>query len=374
MDFDYIKYKQIIDHLDDDLSKHCFFQRLLYTTTGDIKHIYHLLPYLSIDMDNIPNSSKQFNSHYHLYENCDMLSFSIEQIHKGQKLIIFGAGHYGNLCYELLKSLNLPVYAFFDNDTTKHNTYINDIPILAPTYDLENNVAIIIAIEKAFLPVKTQLIELGYNESNIYCPEKNWLVTFFNGSYFDSTIFEPSPNEIFVDAGAYQGETAIEFSNWCPNFEKIYCFEPDAKNFKILNANLQQANLTNIECHNMGLLDHKCKLHFERCGDDGTGSHITENGTTTINVDALDNILNGRPVTYIKMDIEGSELDALEGAKTTIITYKPKLAICIYHKPEDIYTIPLYLLSLVPEYRFKIRHYSSYAYDTILYAYIAEEN
>jgi hypothetical protein len=68
------------------------------------------------------------------------------------------------------------------------------------------------------------------------------------------------------------------------------------------------------------------------------------------------------------MDIEGAELNALKGAEQIIKRYKPKLAICIYHKPEDIWTIPNLLLEFVPDYQFYIRHYSLTCFETVLYA------
>ncbi len=68
------------------------------------------------------------------------------------------------------------------------------------------------------------------------------------------------------------------------------------------------------------------------------------------------------------MDVEGAELKSLIGAKNTIIKNKPRLAICVYHKPEDICEIPEYILSLVPEYKFYLRHYSSINWETVLYA------
>lgn len=81
----------------------------------------------------------------------------------------------------------------------------------------------------------------------------------------------------------------------------------------------------------------------------------------------------GDRVTTIKMDIEGSELEALKGARETIRRDKPKLAICIYHKTEDLWEIPLYIKSLIPEYRFYIRHHGpSGLYDSVLYAVMPE--
>ena len=70
------------------------------------------------------------------------------------------------------------------------------------------------------------------------------------------------------------------------------------------------------------------------------------------------------------MDIEGAEQNALEGAKDIILRNKPKLAICLYHKPEDLWEIPLYIHSLVPEYKIYIRHHSHTNEETVMYAHI----
>ena len=75
-------------------------------------------------------------------------------------------------------------------------------------------------------------------------------------------------------------------------------------------------------------------------------------------------------VTYVKMDIEGAELDALHGMEKMIKSDKPKLAISIYHKPEDLWEIPLYIYKLVPEYKFILRHHHHRIHETILYAYL----
>ncbi len=107
-------------------------------------------------------------------------------------------------------------------------------------------------------------------------------------------------------------------------------------------------------------------------GGISTSSRFSEIGEESVNVTSIDAIKQGElkeeVVTFIKMDIEGAELEALKGAKQTITRDKPDLAICIYHKDEDIVEIPKYILELNPRYELFLRHYDVTAYETILYA------
>ena len=73
-------------------------------------------------------------------------------------------------------------------------------------------------------------------------------------------------------------------------------------------------------------------------------------------------------MTFIKMDIEGAELEALKGSREIIQRYRPRLAISAYHKKEDLVELPLYIKELVPEYKLYIRHYSNAGVETVLYA------
>ncbi len=86
----------------------------------------------------------------------------------------------------------------------------------------------------------------------------------------------------------------------------------------------------------------------------------------------IDSVINQEKVTFIKMDVEGSELGALKGAEKTIRINKPRLAICIYHKKMDLLEIASYLLKVVPEYNFYIRQYWSNMWETVLYAYVPQ--
>ena len=97
-------------------------------------------------------------------------------------------------------------------------------------------------------------------------------------------------------------------------------------------------------------------------------SLISDKGDFTVDVETIDNVVDSKRVTFIKMDIEGSELSALRGAETTISKSKPKLAICVYHKPEDLISIPQYINSIVPEYKFFLRHHQFISWETVLYA------
>ena len=94
---------------------------------------------------------------------------------------------------------------------------------------------------------------------------------------------------------------------------------------------------------------------------------MASGGRSVVQGRSVDSVLQGAPVTFIKLDIEGAEIDALKGAKESIKKWKPRLAICIYHKPEDPIEIPLYIHGLVPEYRMYIRHYSTCKAETVLY-------
>lgn len=106
----------------------------------------------------------------------------------------------------------------------------------------------------------------------------------------------------------------------------------------------------------------------------GGSSIICDDGEVSISAVTIDEtIRKGDKVTFIKMDVEGAELESLKGAKEIIIRDKPKLAISIYHKPEDMAAIPLYIKRLVPKYKFYIRHHSNGSSETVLYA-IMEEN
>lgn len=127
----------------------------------------------------------------------------------------------------------------------------------------------------------------------------------------------------------------------------------------------EQKHVDHIDIREIAAWNKEEKLYFT---EELTGSRVEEEGRIVVNGGDIDSIAKEDRVTYIKMDIEGSELKALEGAKKTIQRNRPKLAVCLYHKFEDIVELPAYILELVPEYKFYIRHYCSDVCETVLYA------
>ena len=189
--------------------------------------------------------------------------------------------------------------------------------------------------------------------------------------YFVKDIVPLTEEEVFVDCGAYDGNTALQFVSWCgeKQYNKIWCLEPDNITMNKLKNTLSGVRGCSILPY--GASDEEKEVSFITTGGEGSKIGGTSNvpGANTIKTMALDDLLQGEKVTFIKMDIEGEEYNALVGAKEIIATQKPRLAISVYHRADDIIKIPALLLELVPEYKFCIRHYSILSNETILYAF-----
>ena len=184
--------------------------------------------------------------------------------------------------------------------------------------------------------------------------------------YFEFENITNIQDGVFVDGGGFDGQTTIDFINHCPNkqYKKVYYFEPDLLNMEHSKNNLNSYN--NIEYIQKGLYSHKDTLFFDDTNDQG--SAISDKGTSKIEVTSLDAEIH-EPISFLKLDIESAELPALKGAHRHITEDTPMMAICIYHTPEEFYTIPLYLHKKYGDkYDFYLRHYLCNLFDTVLYA------
>ncbi len=228
--------------------------------------------------------------------------------------------------------------------------------------------------EKAFSFLNddfSRQVYINILKSKISCNEK-YIERIRNyNQYFDKNIIKFSDEEVYLDVGAYTGDSIRKFLNVVKGkFKKIIAFEPDKKNFKILKDYVNKQKIKGIKLLKIGAWNKKDILSFteELLGSSGIKGRKLCGKQVKIKVNSIDNILKDKEVTFIKMDVEGSEHNAILGAKKTIKKNKPKLAISVYHKRQDLYDIILLLKSLVPEYKFYLRHYSDTNADTILYA------
>ena len=153
-----------------------------------------------------------------------------------------------------------------------------------------------------------------------------------------------------ADLGAYNGDTAREAMEKCPNLSFVLAVEPDRRNFRKLTDWV--ANGTGncvVECHQVAISDTCGEAAFDSSGNRNAGL-CTGRADGTVQTATLDALLAGRCVDYIKFDVEGAEHAALCGAAETIRTYRPALRVAAYHRSEDLFDLPLLLNELCENY------------------------
>jgi len=328
--------KTIYSHLGDEESRFLFEKRLCYSLTGDMQRAIHGI--------------NETNAAYK------------KLLETKREIFKFGAGDMANAVIESYPKVSWK--AFIENDKSKVGKP-GILPIISFEEFIANseNAAVFISSKLYSNEMKRQLLNNGF-------PEEFIIIDVSVNQYFNLSQFKPCKNEFFIDAGACDGNTTKDFFRWIQNNGgergRSIIFEPNPIQYKICKDNLQSCD--NVKFVNNGLWHKKDTLKFHKdCG----ASCITPDGEEIIETISLDEYFKDEKesITFIKMDIEGAELNALKGAEQTIKKYKPKLAICIYHKPEDVWEIPNLLLEFVPDYKFYIRHHCfSYLRETVLYA------
>ncbi len=213
---------------------------------------------------------------------------------------------------------------------------------------------------------KSKKVLLNILKGRLECNNDYFLSVFDENEYFNEytkTDFE----ECFVDAGAYKGDSLQKFDKFVGgNFKRVICVEPLSENCEVIkNVVEEQFRDKEISIYNSGLYSFSGKIYFEESHRDDSGK-VQNNEDTGVSIDcvSIDDIKTEK-VSFIKMDIEGAELEALKGAEKTIRRDIPKLAICVYHKPEDLFVIPKFIMDLNLPYNYFIKHHS----DATLYAH-----
>ncbi len=346
---------------------------------------------------------------------------SLPQEESEANIYIWGVGNTSALYQEgLIREQKLSIFGYADNDETKWGTLFYDIKVYSPEEVVEDPLALVLICSPqidVIHSVKMQLSGLGVRYYHIdayiwgmhkedlrnvflylYDDEsKSTLLeimkchvdgTYPEGKYISVNPYAPrtefcelNKNEVFVDCGAYVGDTVERFI-WqrFGTFKKILLFEPDQRNISAIKKRITRLKEEwalddeSISIFPYAVSDKSCRAVLaNNNGVSNLGArmdifsdNLDENDS--IELVALDDVIDTK-VTYLKADVEGYEYRMLIGAQETIKKFKPKLGICIYHNATDFYSIPNLVHMLNPEYHIIIRHYSMQLYDTVLFAW-----
>ncbi len=342
-------------------------------------------------------------------------------------IALYGAGLMGLDAVEYLRDRRLKITCFIDNSVQKQGTTLAGIPIVSFDHPLvKASSFVLITTRTAVNEISKQLHADGFDYMSFlafyvldnltrYATVRNdifedemsqtcldgLLLAMLTGQlkycaeimnetpYFCLSHFQNIGEEHFIDAGAYVGDTTEKFI-WSNTglFQHIHLFEPGLLQFKALQTRMHRLiaewalDPRNISMINAGLAEHNGRACFGTSSSKLAATAIIEddsiinNEMPGVDVWSLDSYLeqNQCPVSFIKADIEGMEVQMLLGADTVIRKYRPKLAISVYHKPWDLFDIIEIVRSYVSEYKFSLRHHSSNLSETVLYCWVDSIN
>lgn len=358
-------------------------------------------------------------------ENVQLLGgFPTQKISKTKPLFLFGSGEFGKAVAKILKANSYTIKGFIN--TSPKEKVINEIPVfsLEEASQKDLSLPILVCIFNRDMPldsIENTVREKGFKEVfmpwNIYdeigeeLGWKYWLSSrdfllnhveqiestyelfsddvskktlidiinyrlglntkyasfkhedrqYFNALTLDR--FTSGKTCSYIDCGAYNGDTLIE-ANQFLKLENAYLFEPDKENYNQLIANVNKAKLKPI-CFPLAVSDCYQILSFNSNGEGGT---IAEQGSVHIAASALDDIFSNTKIDFIKYDVEGAEIQALQGSKNLIASSRPVLVISLYHRPQDLWEIPALLNKLCHHYKFYLRQHFYNSFDSVLYA------
>lgn len=342
----------------------------------------------------------------------------ISKIRTAPKIVLWGTGIAGQTTYKNLCEMGIEISSFSDNNKSKWNTRYLDIDVISPDSIDKKSLVIICANVK--YNIHLQLKKMGINNYVYIDPEyfktlpndgivekiiqnteqieqvysmisdeaskrvyRNVLLhraihnleliweIYNEHQYFGNGIVDHVKGGI-VDCGAFDGDTLRRFLSQVGEDDyQYFAFEADMDNYNKLKRYCEQNDLSKVHCFNLGVWDQKTELYFTVGDNEVSGTLIDDSNSNKkkkIEVDSIDHIIGEQKINLITMDIEGSEIKALEGAKQTIRKNRPTLAVSVYHKLEHLWEIPLLIRQIDSGYDIYFAHHCWNMDDTVCYA------
>jgi FkbM family methyltransferase len=346
------------------------------------------------------------------------------------RLVLFGAGNLGRKVLQCVRSIGIEPLAFADNSQSKWGSYVDGVPVLSPKdaaarYGASATFLVTIwSLGHSYPESRAMLERMGcahvestaslrwkfadrllpdfcqdlphklYEQASEvrkagslwaddssrreYLNHLKWRALGDQNalgppvkeeSYFLDSLYRIEDHEVFVDCGAYTGDTAEQVIRRNPAFSRIIAIEADPENFDRLTkwiGTLEAPVASRINALNVAVGAKRGKLRFQAGG--GEGAKLATDGNVVVECVPIDDLATEAAPTFIKMDIEGAELDALEGARRSIEMHRPILSICVYHKQNDLWRIPLFIHTLVEDYRLFLRPHDVDGWQLVCYA------
>lgn len=358
-------YRKVYNLLEDEESRDIYLDRLNFLISYKSEYMNRILSKYTSDF--APMNRVTF---------ADIL----RTMPKGEDIILYGAGEFPRVSIDEWQ-WDKRIVGFCSNNQEKQKSGFLGYPVIAPE-ELwpRRDVNVLVSTTAAKDEILGLLAENGFPTERTYAFQNVAPFREDPEQYFPKDIIQLE-EEVFVDAGCYDLSTSLALRERCKKVKKVYAFEPDPANFALCQARKQETNYTQAQLFCAGTWSENTELSFwadetqSSCviasASDGGSGQPQMPESCKVPVVAIDRVVAEEDkVTFIKMDVEGAELESLKGAKETILRNKPKLAICIYHKPDDLIDIPLYINELVPEYKLYIRHHSNDGSETVLNAVI----
>lgn len=348
----------------------------------------------------------------------------------GNRVVLFGAGNLGRKALACLRGVGVEPLAFTDNGQARWGTQVDGVAVLAPKEAAERYgatalfVVTIWSLGHFYPKTRAKLESMGcrrvepaaalrwkfadkllpdycndlphklYEQARAvreaasiwadefsrreYLNQVRWRALGDQGAlsppvgekqYFLDSLYRIEEQEVFVDCGAYTGDTAEQVIRRNAAFGRIVAIEADPKNFHRLTqwmGMLDPFVAARIQAYNFAVGARRGKLHFMASGDDG--ARLAADGEVVVECIPLDELLAKTAPTFVKMDIEGAELDALEGARRSIKEHRPILAVCVYHKQDDLWRVPLFIRGMDEDYRLYLRPHEGDGKELVCYA------
>jgi len=354
-----------------------------------------------------------------------------EALGGGRELVLFGAGLLGRRTQATLRELGYSVLAFADNAAARWGSSLDGTPILSPEEAIRqfgDRCTFLVTIwraqgghsflatrdhlrargaarvahfghlawrhPEAFLPyysmdrpelvleaaepIRQALETLSDDHSrDTFARQALWRLdldfeavarTDAEEIYFDPALMPPRGREVLVDGGAYDGDTVAEaLAHWGDRLSEVHAFEPDPRNIEAFHRRFEgEPSACSLRIQAVALADHAGVLRFAAEGQLSSAS--APEGELEVACGRLDDLLAGVAPSFLKLDIEGAELEALQGAAAILARHRPRLAICSYHRQAHLWQLPLCLQSLRPGSELKLRSHGTEGWELVLYA------